>query len=852
MFGALQANLCAIKLVAIDYKDTAQSEGMTVRFPMVKFSGFRASAVPLLIFPLAALLNSFSMTALLLAFGIAGFSGIAGDIGLVQGATLALFYAFSANARNLILADNTGSAAPNLLRARLWLLLPLAGAAYLLGVIIGNASATLALVLILRRASEWIGEIGLARHEQRDQIAIPAQTVMAESATFLLCLLPLFLDWQLALCAVPWALAPLMATRRAHLTAHTSRGHIYIKTLLPHFGSTAIIGTSVYVFRISIVLLVGKVAAGDLFTAFAIGGLIPTIYGQALAPTLAHRFGNRGLPPWLLIIPLGMLAIAAAVSGLAIAQPDWLAALGRPSNFWLAVGLSIGGGALMSVAAGLRTRVIQGERGEDVFGPDLLANVLIATSVPFVFYAFGPQAMGGLYGLSGCLSLVFLAGVGWLNTGTTSAHARPLLFAIAFVLLLPVFVQIQGGLFTSSSFVFDSGGNILALPLPISILALFVGIALLGNYAAAKRTLATLFFTAFLFVTTSLTISHGNALYEGAKLILLAQFLLPMFGLVLGQMYGSATPAPEFERAAMWVLLLVLPAQLIATWTQGYTLLYPKVFFFSIHQHLQYLPMIVVALLMMMSHSLWQVSRFHRIALTILLPISMVYLAASLSWGAMVGAAVSLVCFTAVHLRYAVIKHQTFCVAALAAACAISYTALSESGTLSRVLSKGNEAITTLQWRDKLASYNTQVATSAPAAEATRITHWRFYASAVVESPKALFLGHSTPPDRELHPSAHNYWLDVMYNFGIASTLPLIILLFATIRWLWNGRKYILSNPMLLGTVIAALYLLLFENMLKVGMRQPYPGIITFFIWGLLIARLQRLTKGVEQTAPNT
>lgn len=35
------------------------------------------------------------------------------------------------------------------------------------------------------------------------------------------------------------------------------------------------------------------------------------------------------------------------------------------------------------------------------------------------------------------------------------------------------------------------------------------------------------------------------------------------------------------------------------------------------------------------------------------------------------------------------------------------------------------------------------------------------------------------------------------------------------------------------------MYLLLFENMLKVGMRQLYPGIITLFIWGLLIARLQ-------------
>ena len=44
----------------------------------------------LLIFPMAALLNSFSMTALLLVFGVAGHSEIAANIGLVQGATLAL------------------------------------------------------------------------------------------------------------------------------------------------------------------------------------------------------------------------------------------------------------------------------------------------------------------------------------------------------------------------------------------------------------------------------------------------------------------------------------------------------------------------------------------------------------------------------------------------------------------------------------------------------------------------------------------------------------------------------------------------------------------------------------------
>lgn len=808
-----------------------------------------ASRRALLVFPMAALLNSFSMTALLLLFGIAGQSEIAANIGLVQGATLALFYAFSANARNLILADSTGSAAVRLLQTRLWLLLPLSAAAYLLSVGVGDASAALALVLILRRASEWLGEIGLARHEQKQQLTIPTQAVVAEGVSFLLCLLPLFLDWSLAACALPWALAPLLATRQARLSLRAGGGHFSIKTLLPHFGSTAIIGTSVYVFRISIVLLAGKVVAGDLFTAFAIGGLIPTIYGQALAPTLAHRFGSRGLPKWLLIIPFGMLLIAAGVSALATMQPAWLAALGRPFNFWLAIGISLAGGALMSVAAALRTRLIQQDGGENVFGPDLLANVLIATCVPFVFYVLGPKALAGLYGLSGCLSLAFLAGVGWQRKGASSTHLQPMLIGIGFLLLIPVFFQIKGGLFRDTAYVFDAGGSILKLPLPLSILALFAGIALLGNYAGAARTLATLFFTALLFVMTSLTITQGNNAYEGAKLILLAQFLLPMFGLVLGQMYGASIPAPVFERAALWVLLLVPPAQLLATWLQGYTLLHPKVFFFSIYQHLQYVPMVIVALLMLVSQALWDLGLKYRVALGILLPIALLYIVASLSWGAVLGALACLACFAATHLRKSRISRRTMATLALVTICAISYVVLSEAGVMSRVLGKADGPSSNMQWRDKLTPYLERAATPAPAAGETRMTHWRFYASGLVESPRSFLLGHATPPDRVRHPSAHNYWLDALYNFGAISMLPLIILLLATIRWVWRQRRDVLSNPMLLGTTMAALYLLLFENMLKVGMRQPYPGIITFFIWGLLIARLQPKTTTDEKNA---
>jgi hypothetical protein len=70
---------------------------------------------------------------------------------------------------------------------------------------------------------------------------------------------------------------------------------------------------------------------------------------------------------------------------------------------------------------------------------------------------------------------------------------------------------------------------------------------------------------------------------------------------------------------------------------------------------------------------------------------------------------------------------------------------------------------------------------------------------------------------------------------------------------IWARRSGLLRTPVLLGTVVASAYLLLVETMLKVGLRQPYPGIVGFFIWGLLLARLsaleERARKPVDQVS---
>ena len=55
------------------------------------------------LFPLAFMLNAFAMTGILIILGLTGNNAMAAEVGIVQAATIALFYAFSANARSLML-----------------------------------------------------------------------------------------------------------------------------------------------------------------------------------------------------------------------------------------------------------------------------------------------------------------------------------------------------------------------------------------------------------------------------------------------------------------------------------------------------------------------------------------------------------------------------------------------------------------------------------------------------------------------------------------------------------------------------------------------------------------------------
>jgi len=122
-----------------------------------------------------------------------------------------------------------------------------------------------------------------------------------------------------------------------------------------------------------------------------------------------------------------------------------------------------------------------------------------------------------------------------------------------------------------------------------------------------------------------------------------------------------------------------------------------------------------------------------------------------------------------------------------------------------------------------------------------RITIWKFYIKGSVKDTKTFFMGNAQRPDRSKYSSAHNYYLDFLYNFGFLSILPMICLISFTVYSVYRCRKEILSSPSVLGLVIVVFFIIFVDNSIKVGLRQPYSGIFSFFLWGLLLSKLLKM-----------
>ena len=254
-------------------------------------------------------------------------------------------------------------------------------------------------------------------------------------------------------------------------------------------------------------------------------------------------------------------------------------------------------------------------------------------------------------------------------------------------------------------------------------------------------------------------------------------------------------------------------------------MLSPDLYLFSIYQHLQYVLIIFICGYLLSLYSLWPVPRF-KMLLILLTPLIGIYAVASVSLLAFIAMIVGVLGFVIYRWWRWSDKPPMFIVLLLllGAACYLPVV-MSPSVRDSQMFPQkfaflGPELElkpAELHLREELAQ--------TPVAK--RLHYWEYYAKSIVSGSKAFLFGHAESPDRSKFPSAYNYYLDFVYNFGSLAVLPLVGVLGYTLVMVFRCREAILASPSFLGLTIVVLFLLLVDNSLKVGLRQPYPGIIT-------------------------
>lgn len=772
--------------------------------------------------------NNLAMTGLLIVIGLAGLSELASDVAIIQGIALALFSSLSANSRNLILKRNDPVKADQLLYYRLALLLPLSIVAYWLSSI-SHVNTYLALILLLRKSIEWLDEIYLAEMERLGYGKRALHYLLMQTFLLMLALIWMVKMPYPFLGLLLWACFPLLLSGSFYLHILTSRLRLpfyVIKRIFPHIGSTAIIGITVYVFRLLMIDLLGKSIAGDFFVAFAVGGILGSVVANAFGPTivLVQNTSKQYTYPKSLIL---FMFIFFSLGILLCLASSFISIFNKSTIFWQAIGLSMIGAVPMVAAQLIRHRLLQGHENHDLFGPDVLMNVFLIAIIPLIYYLGHKQYLAGMYLVSAMLAWLFYKSyevyeLGHLNWSNTFENFKPLIICL---LILPLFFQFDSGVFTSEALFFDSNRSILKLPIPFSVIANFLIVLGIGAYYRARISLIFIFLT-FISMTVALIISTPyGTLAQESKFIQIAQFTLPMFALISGQFIEEKKSQPSlgFEIIFFYTIFLMVSLQLLFSFINDSLALLPSVKLFSIYQYLHYVPIMFLISYMFIFESLL-CNKLNSKSLLFLWFLLAIY---STMTGSFFVVVIYLLCLLANVVFYGKLKEYKVLVMLLGGVSIIliAFTYVQHFYSISNTNFETGPVsmITKLQygWGQKIAG-------------------WNSYLNIIFNDPQTFLVGHSDISKNIQIISPHNYYLDFIYNFGIIGMLPLIgLITFTAYKTLLNFKE-VVRNSKLFFPLVSLGFLLFIENMFYMGLKQPYPGIISFFMWGIYLSRLNQ------------
>ncbi len=386
-------------------------------------------------------------------------------------------------------------------------------------------------------------------------------------------------------------------------------------------------------------------------------------------------------------------------------------------------------------------------------------------------------------------------------------------------LLVPLFFRLDGSVYADVKILAESLGVISQLPLPISIVACFAALLLLVRGVLTAR--AGLLLIAGTLACGILSIFLGGDGVAGPqrKLMMLAQVSMPMAGLVLGELVRDGEKI--IAKVFLLVLCVIVPLQLLLTLAQEKDMLTHYFHIFSIYSHIQFVTLIFVCAFVYAATSLWDE---YKALVCVLAVLMFFYVSRSYSFLTIAAYAIAVLVFAAGKLRLVHFsKMSVIGVAFLVVAVVLV-------GAAVKLKSQGQSQLF-------LGKFTDIVNGKIPPNVQERFDDWKRFGNGIVESGKTVMVGHPEPMPREIRSSPHNWYVEQIYTFGVIMLIPILALMVYTARLCFTYRKAIPAQTWWLAGIV--FYLVVVDSNFKVTLRQPYPGIFAYFMWGMLLTRLR-------------
>ena len=391
----------------------------------------------------------------------------------------------------------------------------------------------------------------------------------------------------------------------------------------------------------------------------------------------------------------------------------------------------------------------------------------------------------------------------------------PLAWIVGVGIVLPMFFTLSGGLYQSSKVLTDSGGVIMALPLPLSVLISTVAILCCFHRIRKARISVETIVGLVLVLAISCVMAAEHDIKPDRKLLASLQVILPFSGLLVGQMLVDR--GNSVAKSFLVVLTLVVPFQLFGSmgdspWLNSNSFLSDQVAFFTIYSHVQFVTVIFVCAFAYAVGHLFDKFRWWLLGLCVLM---LFYALKSWSYLTLAGY-ICVILALLISRGYLTARNLKYSLAAFA----VVVAALMLTRSFEREESRSG-----LLWNLTGATYSKFVPLlqgKVPQNLQERLVDWERFGKGVLESPKTILVGHAEPMPREVRSSAHNWYIDTAYTFGILAILPVLGLLLYSGRLCWAYRRSV--PPQTWWLVGIVFYLVVIDSNFKVLFVSPTPG----------------------------